>query len=295
LPRAIAGHAAAWHDGVCWVAGGSWWEGDRKRIGTEIWRRRDGGAAWENAGAIAGGFAHGGFAADARGLWLAGGLDERGVSAAVRRIEFATGAVTVITRLPEPRVYGGAAVFEGALWVLGGVAAEGDLSRTSGEGWRIDARTGAVSALPPGPALINPLVLALDGALHVLPGGAWSAERRRLEAPAKIYVYAPATGRWSERPLSRALPRGLSGAALDARHALLTGGVELRGDTATIAAGAWRYEAATGVLDPSAALPEPRLAAALVREARGVLVLGGEDRPRGRVATVWRFPTTEAP
>jgi N-acetylneuraminic acid mutarotase len=291
LPRAVGGHAAALLGPTLWIAGGSFWSEERKRLDDTV-RRRDSTASgtWEIVAKIPGGFAHGGTVPDAHSLWLVGGLDERGPSSAVRRIDLRTGRVEIVATLPEARVYCGAAVLDGALWVIGGSASETDFSRTSATVWKIDLATHTVHPLPTaGPASINPLVLALNGELHVLPGSTWSEETKRLEAPTAVEIFSPGTGRWTRRALPAVLPRGLSGTALDAHRAVLAGGVERRDSASVIGSGVWLYDARDGALTPQGTLPGPRLAAAMVTADRGaVLLLGGEDGPRRRVATVWR-------
>lgn len=291
LPRAVGGHAAALLGPTLWIAGGSFWSEDKKLLEDTV-RRRDPAAAgtWEIVTKIPGGFAHGGSAHDGNTLWLVGGLDERGPSSAVRRIDLRTGRIEMVADLPEARVYCGAAVLDGALWVIGGSPSETDFSRTSATVWKIDLATHTVQAQPAaGPALINPLVLTLNGELHVLPGGTWSAEKKLLEAPTEVEIFSPRTGRWTRRALPRALPRGLSGTALDAHRAVLAGGVERRDSASTIGSGVWLYDARDGTLTPQGTLPGPRLGAAMVTADRGtVFLLGGEDGPRRRVATVWR-------
>ncbi len=292
LSRALAGQAAAVREDTLWIAGGSFWSADTKHIDTAVRRRAlaqpDG---WETVAHISGGFAHGGWASDGAQLWLVGGLDEHGPSRAVHRIDLTNGRVETVAQLPEPRAYCAAAILAGALWVLGGTPDETDFSRTRGSVWRIDLATHAVRAVPtPGPASINPLVLALGSELHVLPGGVWSTTTKRLEAPTEAWIFSPQRETWVRRALPLPLPRGLSGAVLDRDQALIAGGAERRGDVTTLSTGVWRYDARTGALVQQPALPAPRLAAAMIAgEKHGVWLLGGEDAPRSRVATVWRW------
>ncbi len=297
LAHAVAGQAVAATADTVWIAGGSFWERDTKWIDETVRRRRRGASAWEAVATLPRGFAHGGFAADERALWLVGGLDVRGPSAAVTRIDLATGSVRDVTPLPEPRAYGGTALLDGALWVVGGTPVDGDFTRASATSLRIDLGGVAtrVSRVPAaGPAWINPLVLALRGELHVLPGGVWSAERARLETPRDVWIFSPGTGQWRQRPLAAPLPRGLSGVALDTRRALVAGGVEPRDGATVFSARAWIYDAVDGTFTPQAPLPAPRLAAAAVRADGGIWFLGGEDRARSRAATIWRWPIRAA-
>lgn len=298
LPQAVAGHALAAAGETLWLVGGSFWTGDVKRIDDTVWRRQLAGGEWQAVTRLSQGFAHGGYAADERALWLAGGLDARGPTAAVTRIDLATGDVSTRTPLPEPRAYCGAALLNGALWIVGGTPGETDFARASAQVLRID--TSSTSATPraqlqpaAGPAWINPLVLALRGELHVLPGGAWSAANQRLEAPSGVWIYSPDTQRWRQRSLAAPLPRGLTGVALDERRALITGGVEVREGATHFSARTWIYDAVDGRLTPHAPLPAGRLAAAAVRAGEAVWLVGGEDRARSRAATIWRLPLGE--
>ena len=295
LPRALAGAAAASTGDAGWIVGGTWWEAERKQVGTALYRCASGQTTWSIAGELPGGFAHGGFAGDGQTLWLAGGMTRTGVSAQVLRLDLAAGRATEFAHLGEPRVHCGATLLDGALWVVGGTSAEDALARADGAAWRVDLSTGTVSALPPGPPWINPLVLALDGRLHVLPGGVWVPARGRLEPPTRVAVYHPAERRWETRPLPQPLPRGLAGVALDGNRAFLAGGVELRGVTPAITRATWLYRGDHGSLAPLPPLPAPRLAAMVLRTDEGLLVLGGEDRPRGRAATVWRLAGKDLP
>lgn len=299
LPHSVAGQAAAIDGDTLWVVGGSHWVGDAKRIADTISRRSLSGASgdgpWTQTSSVPGGFAHGGYAVDRGALWLAGGLARDGsVSADVMRVDLGTGAVQRVAQLPEPRAYCGAAVLDGTLWVLGGVCAEGDFSLTSGACWHVDLKTGAVTPAPAGPAFVNPLVLALDRELHVLPGSIWSKDTRRLEAPREVWIFSPVTQTWRTRPLARSLPRGLAGAAIAGQRAFLCGGFEARDGGGVIGRGAWFYDA-DGSLVTAPPLPQPRLAAAVAVRGGEIFVLGGEDQPRGRADTVWSWQSPVLP
>ncbi len=290
LPQAVAGQASAGREGMLWMVGGSRWEGAHKRIDGTVLRRLLGSAMWSQMGSIPGGFAHGGWACEGQALWLAGGLDAAGASRAVWRIDLAIGAVERVGSLGSARAYCGAAVLAGSLWVIGGTPVDGDFARTSASVWRIDLETRAIEELSaPGPALINPVVIPLRGELHVLPGSEWSTEGAHLRAPAESWIFSPAVGIWRQRSLKEALPRGLMGVALDENRALLAGGVDRRGAEAVLSAAVWIYDARDGSLAAQAALPAPRLAGAMARVGADILLLGGEDGPRKRAATIWRW------
>ncbi len=296
LPRGLAGHAAAVHEGRLIVAGGSHWSGETKRIENAVYRRTLRGAEagrWETLPPLPAGFAHSASATGAGALWLAGGATD-----AIQRLDLATGAARRIGALPERRTYAGAAFAAGAVWVVGGTPVDTDFSAALATMVRIDAGTGAVTPAAAGPAWINPVVLALGDELHVLPGSRWSAERRRLEAPRETWIYSLSGSQWTQRPLAAPLPRGLSGVALDRYRALLVGGVPAdNAGAGPIARDVWLYDGRTGVLQPQPPLPAPRLAAALVHEGREVWLVGGEERSRGRADTVWRWtpPAEGAP
>jgi len=64
----------------------------------------------------------------------------------------------------------GAALLNGALWIVGGTPVDGDFGRTSAAWSRIDLATGEVRTEPTGgPPFTNPLLLVLRGELHVSP------------------------------------------------------------------------------------------------------------------------------
>ncbi len=292
VPRGLAGHAAAVHEGRLIVAGGSYWSGETKRIENAVHRRALRGAdagRWETLTPLPAGFAHSASAVGAGALWLAGGTTD-----AIQRLDLATGAARQIGALPERRTYAGAAFAAGAVWIVGGTPTDTDFSAARATMLRIDAGTGTVTPAPAGPAWINPVVLTLGDELHVLPGSLWSAERRRLEAPRETWIFSLSARQWTQRPLAADLPRGLSGVALDRHRAVLVGGVRpdqtgADGGPAPISREVWLYDGRTGALQPQPPLPAPRLAAALAGAAGDVWLSGGEDRARGRTDTVWRW------
>lgn len=293
LPLGLAGHAsAATQGGAFLIAGGSRWEADVKYVVNRVWVRPAARDTWESLATLPHAFAHGGTVVHQNILWLAGGFDASGPSAAVQTLRLDTFAVSLAASLPEPRAYCGAAFLDGALWIVGGTPKDGAFSTLPGHGFRYEIETGKMEPLPAAPAIVNPVVLALDGELHILPGSVWSTERNRLEVPAVAWIYAPAAKRWTQRPLARALPRGLSGVAIDARRAVLVGGAEPRAGVAELSRSAWLYDARDGALAPLPPVPEPRLAASLATDGRFLWLSGGEDRPRSRATAIWRTPVS---
>ncbi len=289
LPRGVAGHAAAIDDrGEWWILGGTYWEAGAKHLESAIARRPAEGS-WTRAGTLAAGFAYGAAAHAEDALWLAGGAAADGASRAIHRLDLRTGAVRAPGTLPEPRLLAGGAMHEGRLWVVGGTARDGDFTGLPTTVLRVDPATGQTGRLvTPLPGLVSPLVLVFGRELHVLPGSQWSAERKRLEATDRVWIYSAADERWRERRLARPLPRSLAGIALDARRALLVGGVDHA--TGSIVRSAWIYHVATGELAPLPDLPAPRLAPAVLADRSHVFVLGGEDAPRQRARAIWRIP-----
>jgi N-acetylneuraminic acid mutarotase len=244
---------------------------------------------WDHACTIEGGFAHGGFVARGNDWWLAGGFDTRGPSATIRSLDLTRGRVRHLADLPEPRAYCGAAFLDDELWVVGGTARDGDYTALPASAFRVDTRTVEIRRFD-GPAIVNPVVLVLQGEVHVLPGSIWSGERKRLEAPAEVWIYRPGAERWIRRPLPRSLPRGLSGVAIDGRRAFLAGGVEVQEAVGKIGRRTWIYDALDGSVAPGPELPEPRLASAVATDGTTIWLSGGEDKPRGRASTVWQLP-----
>jgi hypothetical protein len=294
LPHGIASHGATTTGGTLWVAGGSFWAGETKRVADTVLKLPSNAKAWEKACAIDGGFAHGGAAARGPEWFFAGGLDSHGPSAAIRVLDLADGRARELAVLPEPRINCAAALLGGHLWVIGGTPRDSDFSSLPASCFRVDTRTGEIRRFD-GPAIINPVVLALRGELHVFPGSVWSNERKRLEPPTEAWIYPRAGDQWIRKPLPHPLPRGLAGIALDPHRALLVGGVELRAGAAAINQRAWIYDAADHTLSPAPSLPAPRLAAALATDGPTVWLSGGEDQPRGRVTSVWRLSVPARP
>ena len=286
----MAGHAMTTAaGGTLWTAGGSFWGGETKYIGDTVLRLAAGTNVWDIVCTLEGGFAHGGSVAQGSEWWLAGGFDSRGPSSTIRSLDLTRGHVRRLTDLPEPRAYCGAALLENDLWIVGGTVRDGDYSNLPATAFRVDTRTGEIRRLD-GPAIVNPLVLVFKGEIHVLPGSIWSDERKRLESPADVWIYRLAVERWIRIPFPHALPRGLSGVAIDVRRAFLAGGVAVQAPVGKIERRTWFYDAVDGSLAPGPALPEPRLASAVTTDGATICLSGGEDKPRGRTGTVWQLP-----
>lgn len=290
LPRGLASPGIALVADDLWIAGGSYWDQGEKKLGREIWRWRRVSSSWEVVGLLANGFGHGGSAVSGKYLWLAGGFDSQGPSGRVSRIDLETGATAEIATLPEPRAYCGAAILEGALWVVGGTKSDADFSRAEHTLLRVNLQNGHVTTeSTDAPALINPLVLALNGELHVLPGSIWSGAQNRLVVPEVAYVYSPATREWKKRALQALLPRGMSGAALTSHQALVTGGVATQAGKTIFSAASWIYDARESTFTVATPLPAGRLAPAIVGDAAAVIVAGGEDGAKSRADSVWEL------
>ncbi|MEN9637038.1 MAG: hypothetical protein RL077_5442 [Verrucomicrobiota bacterium] len=91
-------------------------------------------------------------------------------------------------------------------------------------------------------------------------------------------------------PSPSPLPCGWAGAALDANRARLAGGFSFTDGSGAIDARTSIYDSRDSLFVPQPAQPAPRIAAAMLATGHGeTILLGGEDAPRRRLATFWRW------
>jgi hypothetical protein len=291
LPVGVAGGAVFARDGVLDVAGGTAWETDRKLTLADRWRWRDGENGWTSRAALPHPFAHGLYGIFGDRLLIAGGSDGERTRREVYMID-ADGDAKVVGTLPEPNAYGGAAVMETTLFVLGGTSDIDDLGRLGASFRAFDLQTGRTASLPdyPGGAVMHARLAVVGDRVLVYPGGTYDSTERRASNLSAVWSYHVPTRRWSRRADYPFSVRGLGVGALDADRFVLTaggyrsaGGGEMR-----MTAECFIHDTRIDRYRALPPLPHAAMLMEVVRDGGWVYVIGGEDRARHRVPSVYR-------
>ena len=115
------------------------------------------------------------------------------------RYDLATGHWSTLPDMPQAANMGGAAVLDGALWVLDGWTL--NLLRFDPVTQQWSLRPGPATS-PAGAPRAQSALVALDGELWLIGGRDYAGERR------EVYIYAPNQGLWREGPRLRAARAG---------------------------------------------------------------------------------------
>jgi N-acetylneuraminic acid mutarotase len=165
--------------------------------------------------------------------------------------------------MPQGRAAGGAAIVDGKLYVVGGVAPAG----LAENAFVLDLQTGAWSSIP-GPTPREHLAaIAAGGRVYVLAGRLGGVDSN----VATFEAYTPASGRWDTLP-SIPEPRGGAGLALADGLLVSVGG---EGPNATTFEKVYGYDLAGGTWRRLPDLPTPRHGLAVVGIRGKVYAIGG--------------------
>lgn len=227
LPLAVAGHFGGLVGGVPVVAGGSSWSGNPK---TKSWRRecflyRE--EKWVRGPDLPYPLSDAAYAADARGLFAAGGTTgERATDRVLQLVDASPSSQwRELASLPQPVEAASGAVAGSTLYVVGGFTG----GRASNRLWALDldkpgARWRSAAALP-APGRAYSAFVNTGESLLLLGGFVSPPYEQKLAIFADAYCYDPSSDKWLEVKLP-----GLEGYAWTAslvghRQIMLTGRV----------------------------------------------------------------------
>jgi Kelch motif protein/galactose oxidase-like protein len=207
-------------------------------------------------------------ASGAGSVYVAGGYGGALGAGAKLRTVFAFDGVRwrALSRLPEPRAAGGAAVVGGRLYVVGGVGAAG-LARRA---FALDLRTRRWSVVPAPTPREHLAVAAAGGRVYVL-GGRRAGYDTNL---ATFESWAPGETRWRRLPDLPAA-RGGTGAAVAAGRIVSVGGEEPAGTIGSV----YAWNLTRGGWSRLPDLPTPRHGLGVVAIGTQICAIAGGTSP----------------
>lgn len=291
LPVGAAGFAAVTLDGALHVAGGTTWEADQKRTLDRHWRWPIDDPSWSEQPRLPRPFAHGASGLFGERLLIAAGSTGSETRADVMLLR-RDGTSRPLGALPQPHAYGGSAVADGILYILGGTPNVDDVTQLHAAFSAFDLSTGRSETLPPYPdgPVLHPRLVVLGEQIIVFPGGTYDRRHGRVTNTTAVWAWDRRTRLWSSRAPYPFAVRGLGVCALGpGREVLTVGGVRAGPDgEARMTGEAFLYDAENNQFRPAPALPYAAALIELVRVGEWVYALGGEDRPRHRANDVFR-------
>ena len=317
LPRAIAGQMAGNSHGALLVAGGTDFPAPPTEGGAKVWYDtvhvlEPGASSWTSTTPLPHPLAYAAAATTADRVVLAGGSDATQHYADVRSLEWADGSLisTDLPAMPEPLAMAGAAILDGVFYVVGGQGAP-DSVTASAAVFALDlgAPESGWYQLPllPGQGRVLPVVVAQAGRLIVASGAALSRDadgRSIREYLTDAWVWTP-----DARSETAAARRGVWQRIEDVPRPVVaapsaplgdSGIVVFGGDDGELAAQAAQladghpgfsrdilaYDTTTGTWMSLGTMPHGLVTTMAVPMDAAIAIIGGEDRPGHRSATV---------
>jgi hypothetical protein len=228
-----------------------------------------------------------------QGLYWLGGWDGENTSDVLWHATSAS-SIQQIAHTGRPVVYAGAAVDDGALYVVAGGRIASDLSTLNDQFFRVDLENGQVEPLPDYPAggIMLPAVARCGDEIFVFGGANYDPVGRRVVNTADAYAYSIKQMTWRRlAPLPHAR-RGIVACRLDDETILLGGGYGSVTDQPEegFASDAMLYRVREDRYVPVADLPYGAVGQALLNHRGMLYILGGEDRMRHRSSAFYQRP-----
>jgi N-acetylneuraminic acid mutarotase len=272
LPRPRAGYMGGVINGRMIIAGGSYWENDKKLWTTRVDLFDPRTNTWQAGAPLPEPRSDAASVSYKDALYIFGG----GAQTQVRQdaLVFRHGKWSALPEaaLPEPRLYAVAVVCRGLIYLVGGIPAAGDYSKVTSSlwVWNPDSPSSGWKKLPslPGPGLINHAVAEADGKIYVF-GGA-TAGGPDVVNVSSAYRFDPQAEKWTrlaDLPIARR-----AWWAVGVRDRILL----VAGYTTTYEKEVYEYEWASGAFRQNGELPHGLADTKFFRIDSWVVGAGGE-------------------
>ena len=301
MPRPSAGHATAVLDGRLWLVGGTNWRGGEKYWLDDILAYDIEAKSWSAAGSLPLPISYAAKATDGEALYICGGSDGESPRQSCTKLTVVGDRLKLapLPPLPEARVYAGAAIDAGVLYVVAGAPSHSDLSRVAdtlfaldlgspGDGWT------SLSPLPRG--CFIPAVAAAGGKIYAFGGGILDAEGHAVNL-ADSWVYDPGTDAWETALDLPSASRGSDAIAVSDELILLVGGYsatfaesEANGPAYGFSDVVLAYQPGGDSMEEVGHIPVPCIGTAPVSDGEFVYITGGEERMRSRIDVLATAP-----
>ncbi|BCM92729.1 N-acetylneuraminate epimerase [Abditibacteriota bacterium] len=310
LPEPRSGHYAGNSHGALIIVGGANFPVPLYQGGTKIWYPDvrvlpPDSAQWVTASPLPAPIGYGASVSDERGLICIGGGDATTHSTAVFRLEWTGSALrrTELPSLPQTFAFGGAALLDDVLYVVGGQETPASTEALNIL-WALDLekKGGTWKALSPCPGggRILPLVAAQNGALYV-----WSGASLAPDAEGKaVRTYLRDGWKFSPRDGWQAIAAppypmvAAPVATLGSKRICVFGGddgalaahsAELKDNHPGFSRELWIYDVRADAWTRSDTLPVSLVTTNAVKLGHSIIIPGGEDRPGHRNPRVLKW------
>jgi len=274
------------------VVGGTNWAGGEKQWLRSVHRLDLSSLRWSSLPLLTQPLAYAVSDVDAKGLIIAGGTTGTAIFQGRVRVVGTTVTEDPNRGLSRPAVLSAGALVGDELIIVGGsddaANAQGLLRLT--HAWNI--HTGERRALPdyPGPAFGSAAAVSVAGELFVFGGFRWDARTSAVVNLTDAYAFSPRTNQWRQLGALPRAVRGHAAVALDDRHIYLAGGYQE--SPQGFVDQAFIYDIRANSYAPAPPLPYGAMVR-LVRSGEYVYCLGGEDKPKHRLASGYRIKAQE--
>ena len=282
LPQARAGCGAGVIGNRMVVAGGSYWEGDKKYWSdrTDLFDPETN--KWSPAAPMPQPRSDAASATFLGNVYVLGGVTGGALSADTLRFDGNRWSLVPDAKLPAPLMYPVAAGTDAGILLLGGLTTMGDLSSASRALWMWSPGAGWAKRTDfPGPFRVSAAVAAAHGKLYVFGGIHQDAAGGPLTNLQDAWSFDIKKNTWSELPGLPVARRAWAAIAVDQRILLLGG------YTDSFSADVYSFDLKSHKVHPAGVLPHPLADARFVRIGERLLTAGGESG--NKIRSNWTF------
>jgi hypothetical protein len=258
------------------LAGGITWKNDTKNFSDQIWRFDSAKQSWAQVGTLPHPMAYPAAGESERGIFFCGGSDGKTTSREFYLLNKSL-KLEKLGEISQPRVYSGAAISGGKLFVVAGGTDVVDLKTLTNSFYSVDLASGKTETLPefPGGNYIVPAVTAIGDRIFAFTGAYLDVDGKPINMDSAFVYNVKASG-WKKIKSYPLHVRGLASCALDERYILLAGGYTNEFTDATFV-----YDTQSDAYFKTAPLPY-RAMSNFIKAGDKIYWAGGEDKMRHR-------------
>ena len=277
LPR--AGYMAASDGARLLIAGGTYWEADKKHWSDRVDWFDPTRNLWEPAPPVPSPRGGAACAALDGTIYVFGGGADGAVTHDALALRGGRWRDEASWRLPAPRLYPVATVFDGKIWVLGGLPATGDYPNASATVWSNSGAGWKSHVEIPGPRRAHFALAALRGKLYLF-GGYGIVDGKPVNHD-DAYEFDPANNQWRALPRLPVARRAWWAVTRDDRVHVFGG------YTDTFEDAVFSFDPASRSFTRVGALPQGVADARFVAAGDKILTAGGESGNKIRAGWTW--------